>query len=65
MNKNLQPILNNKRTAEIDLTSNGAFIVKNGHIVPLDNPISGYGEQVVIWLGGNIDRVETKNVRKV
>ena len=52
-------------SVEIDLMKNSMYIVKNGELIQVDPPASGYGEQIAVWLGGKVDRVETKTTRKL
>lgn len=51
--------------AEIDCSKNIIYIVKDGRVVTVEPPKSGYGEQVAVWLGGKVDRIETKSSTKV
>ena len=41
-----------RQTAEIDLTVNRAYIVKDGSIHPVDDLPLGFGEQVITWQHG-------------
>ncbi|ARJ20084.1 DUF3954 domain-containing protein [Bacillus mycoides] len=50
---------------EIDVTCNAIMIVKNGVVKQITPPVTGYGEQVVVWVGGKIDRVITTFTEKV
>ncbi|WP_018392469.1 XtrA/YqaO family protein [Bacillus sp. 37MA] len=53
-----------KMTAEIDLMNDKTmYVVKDGQLIPHELP--DYGETVVITMGGNVDRFETKEKRKV
>lgn len=52
-------------TAEIDVTKNQIHVVRDGRIISIDPPASGYGEQVAVWLNGKVDRVDTKFTEKI
>ncbi|WP_100406652.1 DUF3954 domain-containing protein [Bacillus solitudinis] len=54
-----------KRTAEIDVSTNQIFVVKDGLVIAIDPPASGYGNQVAVWMGGKVDRVESTELRKL
>lgn len=49
----------------IGLNENKAFVVKAGKVTELDPPQSGFGEQKIIWVNGVVDRVETKDSKKI
>lgn len=50
---------------EIDVTDNKIYVVKNGEVTPLNPPVTGFGEQVITWLGGKVDRVSTTITEKI
>ncbi|QIW18552.1 DUF3954 domain-containing protein [Bacillus thuringiensis] len=50
---------------EIDVTCNVIMIVKNGVVKQITPPVTGYGEQVVVWVGGKVDRVITTFTEKI
>ncbi|MDM5189377.1 DUF3954 domain-containing protein [Bacillus sp. DX4.1] len=52
-------------TVEIDVTKNQIYVVKDGRVISIEPPISGYGEQVAVWLNGKVDRVDTKFTEKI
>lgn len=55
---------NNIKKAEIDVSENRIYVVKDGRVVPVDPPTSGYGEQTAIWKDGKvIDVIDTKRIR--
>lgn len=54
-----------KMNLDIDLLKNCIYIVKNGELIQVEPPSSGYGEQIAVWMGGKVDRVETKTCRKL
>ncbi|HEK9103620.1 TPA: DUF3954 domain-containing protein [Bacillus pseudomycoides] len=51
--------------AEIDISSNKLYVVKDGRVIAVEPPASGYGEQVAVWLNGKVDRVDTKFTEKI
>ncbi|MEN1934218.1 DUF3954 domain-containing protein [Paenibacillus sp. 102] len=51
--------------AEIDISSNKLYVVKDGRVIAVEPPASGYGEQVAVWLNGKVDRVDTKVTEKI
>ncbi len=50
---------------EIDVSSNKLLIVKDGNVTAVNPPMSGFGEQVVVWVNGKVDRVDTKFTEKI
>ncbi|PGB86950.1 DUF3954 domain-containing protein [Bacillus toyonensis] len=50
---------------EIDVTDNKIYVVKNGEVTPLNPPATGFGEQIIIWQGGKVDRVSTTSTEKI
>ncbi|MED4172353.1 DUF3954 domain-containing protein [Halalkalibacterium halodurans] len=51
--------------ATIDCSKNAIYVVKDGCLIMIEPPSSGYGEQTAIWLGGKVDRVECTEINKV
>jgi len=51
--------------AEIDVTNNKIYVVKDGRVIAVEPPASGYGEQVAVWQNGKVDRVDTKFTEKI
>ena len=45
---------------EIDVGSNKLLIVKGGNVTVVNPPMSGFGEQVAVWINGKVDRVDVK-----
>lgn len=41
-----------KMTAEIDLSKNATYIVKDGKLEPVDTPPNGFGRQIITWQDG-------------
>lgn len=52
-------------TVEIDVSKNQLYVVKDGRVISVEPPASGYGEQVAIWQNGKVDRVDTKFTEKI
>ncbi|OTW72638.1 DUF3954 domain-containing protein [Bacillus thuringiensis serovar roskildiensis] len=50
---------------EIDVTDNKIYVVKNGEVTPLNPPVTGFGEQIITWQGGKVDRVSTTITEKI
>ena len=50
---------------EIDVTDNKIYVVKNGEVTPPNPPATGFGEQVITWQGGKVDRVSTTITEKI
>ncbi|EOO28645.1 phage protein [Bacillus cereus VD133] len=50
---------------EIDVTDNKIYLVKNGEVTLLSPPATGFGEQVITWQGGKVDRVSTTITEKI
>ncbi|WP_017154158.1 DUF3954 domain-containing protein [Bacillus bingmayongensis] len=50
---------------EIDVSNNKIYVVKDGQVIPVNPPSSGFGEQVAIWVNGKVDRVDTKFTEKI
>lgn len=54
----------NNKTAEIDLSQDKLYIVKNGRLIAVDPPGTGYGEQTAIWKDGKVlDVINTERIR--
>lgn len=51
-------------TVEVDVTQNQIYVVKDGRVISVKPPESGFGEQVAVWVNGKVDRVDTKNTEK-
>lgn len=47
-------------TAEIDLKTNGIYIVKNGQVQLIEPPQGGFGEQSFIYQSGKVIRMEER-----
>ncbi|HDR6544607.1 TPA: DUF3954 domain-containing protein, partial [Bacillus thuringiensis] len=41
------------------------LIVKDGNVTAVNPPMSGFGEQVAVWVNGKVDRVDTKFTEKI
>lgn len=54
-----------KSKNEIDLTKDSLYIVKNGELTTVEAPISGFGEQIAVWINGKVDRIEMKTIKKL
>jgi Cu2+-containing amine oxidase len=54
-----------KMTAEIDVSKNQIVVVKDGQVIPVKPPASGYGDQLAVWLGGKVDRIESTEKKKL
>lgn len=54
----------NLKKAEIDLTENAIYRVKDGILEKLDTPSSGYGKQVINWQNGKPIYYEVSYTRK-
>ncbi|MGE6960832.1 DUF3954 domain-containing protein [Bacillus thuringiensis] len=50
---------------EIDVTDNKIYVVKNGEVTPLNPPATGFGEQIITWHSGKVDRVSTTYTEKI
>ena len=48
-------------TAEVDLQENGVYIVKDGQVIRIPEPITGHGAQVIHWQGGKPCHGEMKH----
>ncbi|MED4445586.1 DUF3954 domain-containing protein [Bacillus thuringiensis] len=47
-------------TAEIDLKTNGIYIVKNGQVQLIEPPQGGFGEQSFVYQSGKVIRMEER-----
>lgn len=57
-------LVNKEKIATIDLNDKSKmYFIKNGKLIPHDLP--EYGETMVITMGGQVDRLETKTKRKI
>ncbi|WNF36439.1 DUF3954 domain-containing protein [Bacillaceae bacterium IKA-2] len=54
-----------KKSVEIDLTNNCLYIVGDGELTPVEAPVSGFGEQIAVWVNGKVDRIEIKTIKKI
>ena len=52
-------------TAEIDLKTNGIYIVKNGQVQPIEPPQGGFGEQSFIYQSGKVIRMEERKTQLI
>ncbi|AGE75845.1 DUF3954 domain-containing protein [Bacillus cereus group sp. MYBK249-1] len=50
---------------EIDVNDNKIYVVKNGEVTPLNPPATGFGEQIITWQSGKVDRVSTTYTEKI
>ncbi|MEN3132533.1 DUF3954 domain-containing protein [Bacillus albus] len=50
---------------EIDVSSNKLYVVKDGELLAFNPPVTGYGEQVAVWIKGKVARVDTKFTEKI
>lgn len=50
-------------TAEIDLKTNGIYIVKNGQVQLIQPPQGGFGEQSFIYQSGKVIRMEERKTQ--
>ncbi|MGH1287795.1 DUF3954 domain-containing protein [Bacillus toyonensis] len=50
---------------EIDVSSNKLLIVKAGNVTAVNLPMSGFDEQVAVWVNGKVDRVDAKFTEKI
>lgn len=46
------------KTAEVSLKEDAVYKVKNGILVKLDKPSSGFGKQTIFWQDGKPGNVE-------
>ncbi|WP_179123834.1 DUF3954 domain-containing protein [Paraliobacillus ryukyuensis] len=51
--------------ASVDISEDKVIIVKQGELITIDKPASGFGENVITWSNGEIqgDRVSYTNKR--
>ncbi|MDF9529826.1 DUF3954 domain-containing protein [Bacillus cereus] len=52
-------------TAEIDLKTNGIYIVKNGQVQLIEPPQGGFGEQSFVYQSGKVIRMEERKTRLI
>ncbi|HEQ3529420.1 DUF3954 domain-containing protein [Bacillus toyonensis] len=50
--------------SEIDMKTNGIYIVEDGKIIFLKPPESRYGQQVVHWVDGKVSHTQTTSTVK-
>nr|WP_034747634.1 DUF3954 domain-containing protein [Halalkalibacter wakoensis] len=56
---------NETQIVEIEVKSRQILIVENGEITAIDPPSSGFGDQLIVWINGAVDRVENKEIKKI
>ncbi|EJR68624.1 hypothetical protein IIO_00152 [Bacillus cereus VD115] len=49
---------------EIDMKTNGIYIVEDGKVIPIKPPESGYGQQVVYWVNGKVSHTQITSTVK-
>lgn len=47
-----------------DIKENDIYRVKNGELVKIKNPESGFGKQIITWQNGKITNVEVSYTEK-
>lgn len=52
-------------TAEINLMENAAYIVKDGALIQLQSPPSGYGQQTIHWESEKVTRIVHGHIQKI
>ncbi|MCU5129355.1 DUF3954 domain-containing protein [Bacillus cereus] len=52
-------------TAEIDLKTNGIYIVKNGQVQLIEPPQGGFGEQSFIYQSGKVIRMDERKTQLI
>ncbi|MGM7683526.1 DUF3954 domain-containing protein [Cytobacillus sp. Hm23] len=57
--------MKNTNTAEIDTSENKVIVIKNGKLIEIEPPDSGYGEQSIQWQGGNVKLVKTTKINQL
>ncbi|PFX53375.1 DUF3954 domain-containing protein [Bacillus toyonensis] len=48
---------------EIDLKTNGIYVVKNGQVQLIEPPQGGYGEQSFVYQSGKVIRMEERKIQ--
>ncbi|GGE58449.1 DUF3954 domain-containing protein [Priestia taiwanensis] len=54
-----------KMTAEIDVSENRIFIVKDGNVEMVEQPSTGFGEHTAVWQNGKVIRIDERSSRKI
>lgn len=54
-----------KKTAEIDVSEDKIYIVKNGEIEVEDPPRTGFGETLCSWQDGKVNAIKTAATRRI
>lgn len=52
-------------TAEIDLKTNGIYVVKNGQVQLIEPPQGGFGEQSFVYQSGKVIRMEERKTQLI
>lgn len=50
-------------TAEISLSQNMIYVVKDGKIHQIEPPITGYGEQSFVYKSGRVTRMDERKIQ--
>ncbi|MED2785647.1 DUF3954 domain-containing protein [Bacillus thuringiensis] len=50
---------------EISLAENMIYIVKDGHIYPIEPPTTGHGEQSFVYKNGKIIRMDERKTQLI
>lgn len=58
------PVRQNHKKAEINLSENAIYRVKDGILEKLDAPCSGFGKQVINWQDGKPTYYEVRYTKK-
>jgi hypothetical protein len=54
-----------KMTAEIDISENRIFIIKDGNVEMVEQPTTGFGEHTAVWQNGKVIRIDERSSRKI
>ena len=57
--------MSDKITAEINLMENKAYVVKDGVLISLPTPPTGYGQQTIHWESEKVTRIVHGHIQKV
>lgn len=49
---------------EIDIKAKGIYIVANGKIIFVEPPESGYGQQILYWVNGELSHTQITVTKK-
>lgn len=52
-----------KMKAEISLTENMIYVVKDGQVYSIEPPSTGHGEQSFVYKGGKVARMEERKTQ--